>query len=1373
MATKREALIASAEKSLQKGKVDAALKDYLKVLDETPHDINILNKAGDLNVRLGRNDESIIYFLRIAEFYARDGFYVRSIAMYKKINKLDPARLDIYEKLAELYVKQQLWMEAKSNYQVLADYLLKQDNLGGTIGIYQKMVAIEQGNLQLHVKLADLFTQAKRIPEALREYGVVAGALAERGAHEESIRVYEKALKLAPDNVEILRTLVPLLLSINSVDQARSVLRKGLEASPRSVPLFLLAADAALAANDMAEARSFSDKARAVDPENEDVLAAVVKIQLKGRRPDLAWAAAAPLADAAVKKGEAKKALGILVPIARAAPDLDDLVKKIVDIASGIGDEATALPFRSALAELYRKKGKVAEAADLLRHCANVQPDNAEFRSRLAQLDPQAGAVSIAPPRVPPTSLERHMEVTLSGLESTPLRPVVPQSVLPPVQQPVQSPVQQKVPVPAPPEVVPRAAPASDEFEFDLDDAEMIESPGEMLSAEAPVPPPTPPRGFAAAPPTPARGIAVPPGGVPEARRTDDYEPAWNSLSASEALEAYEARQIEASRAALPQPSFQGEEVEDLHPSSELGSEPSRSRFESDFPDLELSLEAPKGFDSSVDLNAQAFPVPHLESSGSAEVPWPSTMFPEPEPEPPATPERAGPPSTGSLPRPASGDSALDDALVEADVFRRYGLVEKAVDQLRPWLERAPGNLKVREKLFEIFLEQGQLAQAREQAQVLADAYAESGREDRIRGLEGLLGEPLRVAAPVAERPAVAAVEPSLEEFDFSPERAGEPERTEETAEADGASIAEPTEEPVETTWTDEAPVEQLLPESESELAEFPSPAEAASGFSQALEEPPTEVISAVVERVPVPEVEAELVFAEPSAVLPEPEPEPGLQYEAELTPELPILAEALPVPVPELLPGPLPEPVPEAPGKPGLEAVPLPAPAPPIERVEPVVSVEPPEPVAAERRPVARPKLSAEDVLGLGRGTGAPPPKKARTVRPEDVELDLLGAKGTKPKPKSAPRVEPLLPDDFFQSFRAPSRASAPAPVPEAFPGLPAEQLRTGIPPIESVDALFAGEAAGHAVEPEPGPAEVPSPVLEAPVAAPPQPTAEELSLLDFCLDQGMVVDAAERLQSLEGRFPGDPELVARRLRLEGGRAGAEAPRTALHDILSDDLDSVLDAELGRALTEDMVRDSASPVLPPQAMAEGAPVLDESGLFSDEQEFFNFADELHTELRRDVDIVPAEEGREVSLEEIFRDFKKGVEQQLSPEDFETHYNLGIAYKEMGLTDEAIGEFQLAAKDPLHAVECCAMLGLCFLEKGLPQLAVKWYRKGLETIGIKEDDRLGIQYALAGVLEQIGDREGAYRTYLDIFGSSAGYRDVPDRLKELKPFAPS
>ena len=1242
MASKRESLISSAEKSLQKGKVDAALKDYLKVLEETPADINILNKVGDLNVRLGKNEDSIPFFLRIAEHYARDGFYVRAIAMYKKINKLDPSRLDIYEKLAELYVKQQLWMEAKSNYQVLADYLLKQDNLAGAIGIYQKMVAIEPQNLQLHVKLADLFTQGKRIQEALKEYAVVAAALSERGAHEESIRVYEKALRLAPDNVDILKTLVPLLVSMNSVEQARAVLRKGLEASPRSVPLFLMSAEAALAANDIAEARSFSEKARAVEPENEEVLSAAVRIQLKGRRPDLAWVAAAPLADAAVRRGEPKKALALLVPIARAAPDADDVVKKIVDVAAGAGDEATALPYRSALAELYRKKGKVAEAADLLRLCMRVQPDNAEFRARLAQLEPSAPVVSVVPPRVPPTTIERNLEVSISGFGPNALR----------APAPVPAPAP---PPPPPPEPEPEVGAAA-EFEFDLGEVEAVdEAPA---AAEAP---PTPPRGLAAARREPSEDEAVEP---------------WGTLTAAEALEAFEEREAEASRKGARAPAApEAEEVEELLPGAEIAPAAGGA-----FPALDLDLAPPAGFGPP-----PSFEIPALsEVEPAAPAEWVPASLPTGESFPGAGLEE--PVSFGPASRGPSGDAALEDALVEAEVFRRYGLLDKAIDQIQPLLDRDPANVRVREKVFEIHLEQGHREVARSHAEVLAAAYEAEGREERIRGLEALLGEPLRVAPAAAPAPAL---EPPPDEGPAAAAPEPAPARPPSLEIPPGAgSVALPQ------------PSAELEPlEIETELA--PEPAvEPASRDFWAVDQP-TEIISAVAPPLPLPPVEA----------APEPLLEPAETTEA--APAAPPTAELPP------------------------EAVPLPAPA------------EPEAPPARTGPPSTKTRLSAEQVLGLGRPAEAaapPAPKKARAVRPDDLDA-LLGGRETKPKGKAKPpKSEPVLPDDLLSALQKPAarRAEPPAPLPPA-------------------------------AAPEEGPVEA-SAAEAAPAAPPPpaHPATEELQELDFCLDQGMVVDAAERLQALEGRFPGDPELALRRQRLEGGRGGSETSRAALHDILSDDLDSVLDAELGRALTEDMVREAGPAAAAPAAQpAQGGPVLDESGLFSDEQEFFNFADELHTELRGEAELPQAEEGREVSLEEIFRDFKKGVEQQLSPEDYETHYNLGIAYKEMGLTDEAIGEFQLAAKDPLHAVECCAMLGLCFLEKGLPQLAVKWYRKGLETIGIRDEDRLGLQYALAGVLEQVGDREAAYRAYLDIFGASASYRDVADRIRELKPYAPS
>ncbi|HEX9671537.1 MAG TPA: tetratricopeptide repeat protein, partial [Thermoanaerobaculia bacterium] len=183
--------------------------------------------------------------------------------------------------------------------------------------------------------------------------------------------------------------------------------------------------------------------------------------------------------------------------------------------------------------------------------------------------------------------------------------------------------------------------------------------------------------------------------------------------------------------------------------------------------------------------------------------------------------------------------------------------------------------------------------------------------------------------------------------------------------------------------------------------------------------------------------------------------------------------------------------------------------------------------------------------------------------------------------------------------------------------------------------------------------------------------------------------------------------------------------------------------------------------------------------LFAAEEEFFDLAGELEAELSRE-GMVTGElliQQREQSLEEIVEGFKKGVAENLSPTDYETHFNLGIAYREMGLLDEAIGEFQLAAKSPVHLVSCCSMLGLCFLDKGLPELAVKWYRRGLETPGVTEEDAAGLLYDLGNVQMELGENDAAYRTFVELYGINTNYRDVVAKLAELgplgaKPFAP-
>ena len=84
-----------------------------------------------------------------------------------------------------------------------------------------------------------------------------------------------------------------------------------------------------------------------------------------------------------------------------------------------------------------------------------------------------------------------------------------------------------------------------------------------------------------------------------------------------------------------------------------------------------------------------------------------------------------------------------------------------------------------------------------------------------------------------------------------------------------------------------------------------------------------------------------------------------------------------------------------------------------------------------------------------------------------------------------------------------------------------------------------------------------------------------------------------------------------------------------------------------------------------------------------------------------------------VDVESVFAQFKKGVAQQIAEDDTDTHFDLGIAYKEMGLLDDAISEFEVSARSPVRACTALTMVGMCHLEKGDPLKAVSFFEKAL------------------------------------------------------------
>src|SRR5262249_26260481 len=144
-------------------------------------------------------------------------------------------------------------------------------------------------------------------------------------------------------------------------------------------------------------------------------------------------------------------------------------------------------------------------------------------------------------------------------------------------------------------------------------------------------------------------------------------------------------------------------------------------------------------------------------------------------------------------------------------------------------------------------------------------------------------------------------------------------------------------------------------------------------------------------------------------------------------------------------------------------------------------------------------------------------------------------------------------------------------------------------------------------------------------------------------------------------------------------------------------------------------------------------------------------------------------------LSDLFEEFKGEVEIEADgAEDPETHYNLGVAFKEMGLLDEAIGELQKvchainSGQQFSQVIQAYTWLAHCLMEKGAPQAAVRWYETALNLPDIGEESRLAVYYDLASAHEASGDRKAALDDLMKVYGSNIDYRDVAERIKTLR-----
>lgn len=250
-----------------------------------------------------------------------------------------------------------------------------------------------------------------------------------------------------------------------------------------------------------------------------------------------------------------------------------------------------------------------------------------------------------------------------------------------------------------------------------------------------------------------------------------------------------------------------------------------------------------------------------------------------------------------------------------------------------------------------------------------------------------------------------------------------------------------------------------------------------------------------------------------------------------------------------------------------------------------------------------------------------------------------------------------------------------------------------------------------------------------------------EALEEVDFFAGRGLFDDARAILDEQLARFPRHPLILERIRELADLEAQASPPPV--------DQDEVTQAMVGR---EDQTAETA-----PISNLRGDLDIDSS---LDALDSFEPEPEARAHMQ---------DSEQVDVEAVFAKFQEGVKAQVDDSDSATHYDLGLAYRDMGLLPAAIDEFNLAAKDPRRACVCLSMVAIIEQERGNEAAAIAAYERALASPMRTTEQEVAIHYDLGVIYETRKDKERALHHYGKVSRRDPTFRDVQERLKKLTP----
>ena len=380
MALDRDAILKQAEKLLRQGKLEGAIAEYVRLVEDQPRDWNAINALGDLYARAGQPDRAAAQYLRIADHLLSDGILAKAAALYRKALKVKPDDEQTLLQLAETSARQGLFADARASLRQLAKQRRDRGDERGALDCLVRLGSLEDADPEAQVAAGKAAQALDDVPRAVQLYLAAAETFDAANRKAEALDALAEAARLAPDDQMLRARMARECIASGQLDRARAFLSR--ETAGDDPDLLLMVGRVELASGRDAAARITIARLLSVAPARRaDVLAMVEEAAGSGHE-EAAYGCIDLLVDDALLGGEMEAAISALESFTSRCPHLPALMK-LVEIAVDAGQDQVMRAAQGRLADAYLEAGRGGEARVIAEDLMAHEPESDAHTGRL------------------------------------------------------------------------------------------------------------------------------------------------------------------------------------------------------------------------------------------------------------------------------------------------------------------------------------------------------------------------------------------------------------------------------------------------------------------------------------------------------------------------------------------------------------------------------------------------------------------------------------------------------------------------------------------------------------------------------------------------------------------------------------------------------------------------------------------------------------------------------------------------------------------------------------------------------------------------------------------------------------------------------